>query len=327
MRQLTIGSAVQVEVPATSANLGPGFDCFGLALDWREQVELTVLDQGFRIDVSGEGADAIPRDETHLIIRSALVGLADLGVTRDRTSVALSQHDSARTGSRLLVGGHRRWIDRGGGPGRAAAGPGLAAAARHGHRRASGQCRGGHLRRVRAGVREPGNGLGRPRPDRSVDRGGGLHSRSTRSRPRRRAGCCPRRAACGCRGQFRPSRAAGHALAGDPERLYDATRDWLHQGYRESAMPRSYELVKSLRGQGFAAVISGAGPSVLVLGRHADLVALDDYRVRRIRAAAQRHRRRGSGCRGRRRSRTFIRVERNGTRSRRGASLLVPNGQ
>ena len=81
MRQLTLGSAVQVEVPATSANLGPGFDCFGLALDWREQVELTVLDQGFRIDVSGEGADAIPRDETHLIIRSALVGLADLGVT------------------------------------------------------------------------------------------------------------------------------------------------------------------------------------------------------------------------------------------------------
>ena len=70
-----------------------------------------------------------------------------------------------------------------------------------------------------------------------------------------------------------------HALAGDPERLYDATRDWLHQGYRESAMPRSYELVKSLRGQGFAAVISGAGPSVLVLGRHEDLVVLDDQRA------------------------------------------------
>ena len=38
----------RVEVPATSANLGPGFDCFGLALDWREQVELDVLDQGFQ---------------------------------------------------------------------------------------------------------------------------------------------------------------------------------------------------------------------------------------------------------------------------------------
>ena len=99
MRQLTIGSAVQVEVPATSANLGPGFDCFGLALDWREQVELTVLDQGFRIDVSGEGADAIPRDETHLIIRSALVGLADLGVTV--TGLRLSCHNTIPHGRGL----------------------------------------------------------------------------------------------------------------------------------------------------------------------------------------------------------------------------------
>ena len=66
-----------------------------------------------------------------------------------------------------------------------------------------------------------------------------------------------------------------HALASEPELLYDAT-DWLHQGYREAAMPRSYELMKSLRGQGFAAMISGAGPSVLVLGRQADLAALQD---------------------------------------------------
>jgi homoserine kinase len=65
-----------------------------------------------------------------------------------------------------------------------------------------------------------------------------------------------------------------HALAMDPARLLEATRDWLHQSYREPAMPRSYELMKRLRGNGFAAVISGAGPSVLVLGRVEDLQAL-----------------------------------------------------
>ena len=67
-----------------------------------------------------------------------------------------------------------------------------------------------------------------------------------------------------------------HAMAGDPARLYDATHDWLHQSYREPAMPRSYELVKTLRNKGFAAVISGSGPSVLVLGEMDDLAVLAD---------------------------------------------------
>jgi homoserine kinase len=70
-----------------------------------------------------------------------------------------------------------------------------------------------------------------------------------------------------------------HALASKPDLLYDASCDWLHQGYREAAMPRSYELMKSLRGQGFAAMISGAGPSVLVLGTRADLAVLQDQPI------------------------------------------------
>ena len=54
----TIGRTVTVAAPATSANLGPGFDCFGLALDWREQVDLEVIESGFGVEVTGEGADA-----------------------------------------------------------------------------------------------------------------------------------------------------------------------------------------------------------------------------------------------------------------------------
>jgi homoserine kinase len=68
-------------------------------------------------------------------------------------------------------------------------------------------------------------------------------------------------------------------MASEPELLYDATHDWLHQKYREAAMPRSHELMTSLRGQGLAAMISGAGPSVLVLGSKADLAALEDQQA------------------------------------------------
>jgi homoserine kinase len=48
-------------------------------------------------------------------------------------------------------------------------------------------------------------------------------------------------------------------------KLHDATRDWLHQEYRRSAMPESLAVVDALRAQGHAAVVSGAGPTVLVL--------------------------------------------------------------
>jgi homoserine kinase len=56
-----------------------------------------------------------------------------------------------------------------------------------------------------------------------------------------------------------------HALTADPSRLLPATQDWLHQDYREPAMPESVGLVRVLRAQGLAAVVSGAGPTVMVL--------------------------------------------------------------
>jgi homoserine kinase len=57
------------------------------------------------------------------------------------------------------------------------------------------------------------------------------------------------------------------ALTGTPQALFDATEDRLHQAYRASAMPDAYRLVEDLRGAGHPAVISGAGPTVLVLAR------------------------------------------------------------
>jgi homoserine kinase len=60
--------------------------------------------------------------------------------------------------------------------------------------------------------------------------------------------------------------------------LLDATEDWLHQGYRASAMPETDALLRRLRAAGLPAVVSGAGPSVLVLlgaREGADLHQLD----------------------------------------------------
>ena len=59
-----------------------------------------------------------------------------------------------------------------------------------------------------------------------------------------------------------------HALTSDPSHLHASTRDWLHQEARRPAYPETMRLVDALRAQGHAAVVSGAGPSVLVLTTH-----------------------------------------------------------
>jgi homoserine kinase len=59
-------------VPATTANLGPGFDCLGLALDLWNRAEFTLSGQGIRIKLKGEGKGLLPTDEHNLIVRAFL---------------------------------------------------------------------------------------------------------------------------------------------------------------------------------------------------------------------------------------------------------------
>src|SRR5258706_3807678 len=59
-----------VRVPATSANLGPGFDALGLALTLYAQVEARVTAGGVTVEVRGEGEGELPGDESHLVVRS-----------------------------------------------------------------------------------------------------------------------------------------------------------------------------------------------------------------------------------------------------------------
>jgi len=70
--------AVHVRVPATSANLGPGFDAVGLALSLHDDVVARVGDDGLAIDIAGEGAE-LPRDDTHLVVRSMRAAFDRLG--------------------------------------------------------------------------------------------------------------------------------------------------------------------------------------------------------------------------------------------------------
>lgn len=63
--------SITIRVPATSANLGPGFDCLGLALDlWNETV-FSQEGDGCTVVVSGEGSGVLPKDQTNLIAESA----------------------------------------------------------------------------------------------------------------------------------------------------------------------------------------------------------------------------------------------------------------
>src|SRR4051812_25990309 len=70
---------VRVRVPATSANLGPGFDALGLALARYDDVLARVTDSGTRVDVTGEGAGDLPSDDRHLVVRSMRAAFDVLG--------------------------------------------------------------------------------------------------------------------------------------------------------------------------------------------------------------------------------------------------------
>lgn len=68
-------NSVSVCVPATSANLGSGFDVAGIALDYADSLIFTLNDtlddsQDVRVIIHGEGESTLPKDETHLVVRA-----------------------------------------------------------------------------------------------------------------------------------------------------------------------------------------------------------------------------------------------------------------
>ena len=266
----TVTGPVTVRTPATSANLGPCFDSAGLALDLHDEVTAEVTGGGLAVAVEGEGADSLPTTARHLVVASLHAALARLGARPP----GLRVHCRNRVPQSRGLGSSSSAIVAGVLLGRALVEDGAAlldddavlglADELEGHPDNVAACLRGGLTlawRSPAGVRvvrrdvHPG-----VRPVVLVP--------PTRSSTKQVRGLLPAAvphadAAAGA------ARAALLALAltGDPALLLEATVDLLHQPYRAPAMPATAALVAALREGGVAAVVSGAGPTVLALCR------------------------------------------------------------
>jgi homoserine kinase len=260
---------VRVTVPATSANLGPGFDSLGLALDLRDQLEGELAGSGLVVEVTGEGAGELPLDESHLVVRAMRHAFDALG--GQPTGLRLACHNSiphARglgSSSAAIVGGLvlARALADGGAAllddeallelAVAMEGhPDNVAPALHGGFVISGRDDSGAAYAVPAPVdARVGAAVFVPPEELSTELARQLLPRSV---PHADAAADAGRAAL-----------LVAALGGAPEQLWRATRDYLHQDYRRPAMPASLDLVDRMRADGLAAVVSGAGPTVLAL--------------------------------------------------------------
>jgi len=256
----------RVRVPATSANLGPGFDALGLALDVYDEVAARVAGDRIRVTVSGEGAGELPEDETHLIIRCALATFERLGVRPPGFEIAcvnrIPQARGLGSSSAATVAGilaARALVDGGGDALDDAAVLRLANEI-EGHPDNVAPCLLGGLTIAWLGTAGaeavrlvPADGVV-PVVLVPADHGLTAHARAAlpATVPHADAARNAGRAAL-----------LVHALTTAPQLLLPATEDWLHQSYRAPGAPATYQLVTDLRAAGIPAVVSGAGPSVL----------------------------------------------------------------
>ena len=268
---------VRVRVPATSANLGPAFDSAGLALALYDDVVVRVADSGLAVDVAGEGADDLPKDKRHLVVRSLRAAFTALGgqprglevvcANRIPQSRGLGSSSAAIVAAvvaaRALVLGGEDMLDDDAALALATSLEGhpdnVAACLRGGLTFAWTSATGVRVHRVDV---HPGIA-----PVAFIP--------SSRASTRKARGLLPEQVPFGdAAANSARTALLSLALTRSPELLLDATEDRLHQEYRASAMPRSAALVASLRAEGVPAVISGAGPTVLALATRATVDAV-----------------------------------------------------
>jgi homoserine kinase len=263
---------VTVRVPATSANLGPGFDTFGLALAMYDEVTVRVGEHGLRVDVVGEGESRLPTDAGNLVVASLLATLDHFGgrpsglVVSCRNTIpqgrGLGSSAAAivagMTAATSLLAGDRPELDT-----EAAL---RLAAGIEGHADNLAAAMVGGLTLAWSGTDGPR--LVRLRPAAGLAAQLFLPPGEVSTPAARAMLPCTVPHADAVANTARAALLVV-ALTQRPDLLGVATHDWLHQPYRAPAMPGSYELVQRLRSTGAAAVVSGAGPAVLVLGSEA----------------------------------------------------------
>lgn len=266
--RVAAGQDLSVRVPATSANLGPGFDSLGLAVTLYDTVRVRTTDSDeVRVRVSGEGEAVLPTDGTHLVARTIADTIRRAGYEagglelecenviphgRGLGSSASAIVSGVLAGNALLPESAR--LD--------AAGLLHACSALEGHPDNVAPALAGALavsweqdgvfRSVKAEVHPdiiPVAAV--PATELSTESARGLLPAMV---PHRDAAANSGRAAL-----------LMQALTADPALLWEGTEDFLHQGYRAPAMEPSAALIAALRAAGFAAVVSGAGPTVMTL--------------------------------------------------------------
>jgi homoserine kinase len=263
-----VAEPVRVRAPATSANLGPGFDALGLALALYDDVCAEVTAEGCQVSVTGEGAGELPTDERHLVAQSMLAtfdvlggrppGLALECVNRIPQARGLGSSSAAIVAGVLLA----RGLVEGGADRMDDAAALRVAAKLEGHPDNVAPCllggftiAWGEPAGARAVSLRPASVV-HPTLFVPGERGLTAHARAAlpATVPHADAALTAGRAAL-----------LVHALTADPDLLFPATEDRLHQGYRAAGMPATTALVTALREAGVAAVVSGAGPTVLAL--------------------------------------------------------------
>ncbi len=269
-----VAGPVTVSVPATSANLGPGFDCLGLALDLRDTLTAEVHDGPLVITVEGESAAQVPRDARHLVHRAMAAAFEVLGVqppglrlrcvNRIPHARGLGSSSAAIVAgvvlARALLEGGADHLDDGAAldlANRLEGHPDNVAPALLGGFTVATQDA-GHVAVARLDL-DPGIGVVAFVPPDPVS--------TAVAR-----GLLPEvvRHADAAANSGRTALLVA-AMIGAPDLLMPATADLLHQEYRRPAMPDTLDLVDALRGDGIAAVVSGAGPTVLALVPAADV--------------------------------------------------------
>ena len=275
---------IQVQVPASSANLGPGFDSFGLALGMHDRYVAQILDDaGLDIDVTGEGADVVPRTDKNLLVKAMYKGFDFLGGKPKGIAVralnviphgrGLGSSASAIVGGlslarALVLTGIDKMNDEKllqlatemeGHPDNVAAalyGNAVVAWQEDHHGKSVAQAISLNVdTRIRAIAFIPSTSVATAKARKMLPE------------------TIPHRDATQ---NSANSALLVHALTLRPDLLFRATQDFLHQAYRSEAMPASFALLTKLRGAGVAAFISGAGPTVLALhtGSESDVAEL-----------------------------------------------------